>query len=103
VREYQRQAQRLMAKYGDGTDLSRMDWMIAQDMAKSGRFTAQDIEKGIRECSPNVESRKDGHVEEYAKRTAANVWQLPEVQQHRQAQERERQAQRGRDSPGMSR
>lgn len=102
LREYQKQAQRLLGRFGEGADLSRMDWMIAQDMAKSGRFTVQDIEKGIRECSPNVESRKAGHTEDYAKRTAANAWQSPEVQQHRQ--EQERQAQRGsdRDSPGMS-
>lgn len=86
VREYQQQAQRLMTKYGDGADLSRMDWMIATDMAKSGRFTAQDIEKGIRECSPNVESRKAGHIEDYARRTAAKAWEAPEVQAHRQAE-----------------
>ena len=96
VREYRRQAQRLLAKYSDGTDLSRVDWMIAQDMAKSGRFTEQDIEHGIRECSPNVESRKTGHIEDYAKRTAANAWQSPEVQQARQAK-------RDRDGPGRSR
>ena len=105
IREYQRQAQRLMAKYGDGADLSRMDWMIAQDMAKGGRFTVQDIEKGIRECSPNVESRKAGHTEDYARRTAEKAWSAPEVQQYRQeqAQEQARQAKRDRDSPGMSR
>jgi hypothetical protein len=103
IREYQKQAQRLLGRFGDGADLSRMDWMIAQDMAKSGRFTVQDIEKGIRECSPNVESRKAGHTEDYAKRTAANAWQSPEVQQHRQEQAKESQAQRGRDRPGMDR
>lgn len=105
VREYQRQAQRLVTKYGNGADLSRMDWMIATDMAKSGRFTVQDIEKGIREGSPNVESRKAGHTEDYARRTAANAWQSPEVQQHRQELAQERQVQRGRDQdgPGMSR
>ena len=105
IKEYQRQAQRLMAKYGDGADLSRMDWMIAQDMAKGGRFTVQDIEKGIRECSPNVESRKAGHTEDYARRTAEKAWSAPEVQQYRQeqAQEQARQAKRDRDSPGMSR
>jgi hypothetical protein len=107
IQEYQRQAQRLVAKYGAGADLSRMDWMIATDMAKSGRFTVQDIERGIRECSPNVESRKAGHIEDYALRTAAKAWQSPEVQQHRQEQalEQERQAKRGRDrsGPGMSR
>ena len=107
VKEYQRQAQRLMQRYGKEADFSRLDWMIATDMAKSGRFTAQDIEKGIRECSPHVESRKAGHVEDYARRTAANAWAAPEVQAHRQEQEqeRERQAQRSRDrdGPGMIR
>jgi hypothetical protein len=102
VREYQRQAQRLMGRYGEGADLSRMDWMIAADMAKSGRFTVQDIEKGIRECSPNVESRKAGHIEDYARRTAERAWTAPEVLQHRQEQDAEaRQAKR--DGPGMSR
>lgn len=100
-REYQRQAQRLMAKYGDGADLSRMDWMIAQDMAKSGRFTVQDIEKGIRECSPNVESRKAGHIEDYAKRTAEKAWNAPETQQYRQEQAQEK-AQEAKHDRGMS-
>jgi len=90
AKEYQRQAQRLMAKYGDGADLSRMDWMIAQDMAKGGRFTVQDIEKGIRECSPNVESRKAGHIEDYARRTAEKAWNAPEVKQYRQEQAQEK-------------
>ncbi|WP_409032650.1 RepB family DNA primase [Janthinobacterium sp. CG_23.3] len=103
VREYQKQAVRLLERFGEGADLSRVDWMIAQDMAKSGRFTVQDIEKGIRECSPNVESRKTGHIEEYAQRTAMNAWKSPEVQQHQyeQAQEQARQAKR--DGPSWSR
>lgn len=103
VREYQKQAVRLLDRFGEGADLSRVDWMIAQDMAKSGRFTVQDIEKGIRECSPNVESRKTGHIEEYAQRTAMNAWKSPEVQQHRyeHAQEQARQAKR--DGPSWPR
>ena len=98
TREYQRQAQRLMAKYGEDADLSRMDWMIAQDMAKGGRFTVQDIEMGIRECSPNVESRKAGHIEDYARRMAEEAWDAPETQQHRQeqAQQNAREANRDR-------
>ena len=105
LREYQKQAKRLLERFGKGADLSRMDWMIATDMAKSGRFTAQDIERGIRECSPNVESRKAGHIEDYAKRTAKNAWADPEVQAHHQEQAKEqaRQAKRDRDGPGMSR
>ena len=105
VCEYQRQAQRLVKQYGDKADLSRMDWMIATDMAKSGNWMQQDIEKGIREASPALESRKAGHIEDYAKRTAKKAWAAPEVQQYRQeqAQEQERQAKRDRGSPGMSR
>jgi len=38
-----------MQRYGKEADFSRLDWMIAADMAKSWHFTAQDIEKGIRE------------------------------------------------------
>ena len=104
VREYQRQALRLLQRYGQEVDFSRLDWMIATDMAKSGRFTAQDIEKGIRECSPHVESRKAGHIEDYARRTAEKAWAAPEVAAQRQ-QEREQQARhsRDRDGPGMSR
>ena len=104
MKEYQRQAQRLMQRYGKEADFSRLDWMIATDMAKSGRFTAQDIEKGILECSPHVESRKAGHVEDYARRTAEKAWAAPEVAAQRQ-QEREQQARhsRDRDGPGMSR
>ena len=70
VQEYQRRAKRLLAQYGPDADLSRMDWMIALAMAKSGYFTPQDIERGIQEASPNVASRKAGHVEDYARRTA---------------------------------
>lgn len=104
VKEYQRQAQRLMQRYGKETDFSRLDWMIATDMAKSGRFALQEIERAILECSPNIQSRKAGHIEDYAYRTAQKAWNAPEVQAHRE-QERERQAQRGRDrnGPGMSR
>jgi len=47
IQEYQHQAQRLLAKYGNDADLSRVDWMIATAMAKSGRFTLQDIATGI--------------------------------------------------------
>ena len=103
LREYQKQSQRLLTRFGEGADLSRMDWMIATEMAKSGRFTVQDIAAGIRACSPNVESRKAGHTEDYARRTAEKAWSAPEVLQHRQEQAQERPAQHGRDSPGMDR
>ena len=60
--------------------------MIAQDMAKSGRFTVGQVAQGWREESPNVESPKAGHVDDYAQRTAAKAWVSPEVHAYRKEQ-----------------
>lgn len=49
--------------------------MIAKDMAQSGRFTAQGMERGIREYSLHIEARKVGHGENYALRTAVKAEQ----------------------------
>jgi len=102
VRVYQSQAQRLMQRYGAQADYSRMDWMIACDMAQSGSFTLQDIERGIREGSPNIESRKSGHMEDYARRTAARAWETPEVKANRKVQQ-ERAVQHRQRDRGYSR
>lgn len=93
--EYQRQAQRLLARYGPSADYSRMDWMIAQDMAKSGRFSQREIEQALRICSPHIEARKAGHIEDYAARTTERAWQAPDVVQQRE-QAQARQAERAR-------
>jgi len=103
VRVYQSQAQRLMQRYGAQADYSRMDWMIACDMAQSGSFTLQDIERGIREGSPNIESRKSGHMENYARRTAARAWEAPEVKASRQVQQEKQVAQHRQRDRGHSR
>lgn len=75
--------------------------MIAKDMAKSGRYSAEGIAKAIEKHSPHVESRKAGHVEDYARKTVQKAWDAPEVTLARQAQQdREKQEQkrdRGRD------
>ena len=103
VREYRRQAQRYLGQHGFKTDFGRMDEAIAGEMARNSRFTLGDIEQGIREGSPNVESCKVGHMGEYAKRTAERAWVAPEVQLRRQEQEQNRQLQRGRDGPSLGR
>ena len=105
VREYRGQAQRYLGQHGFKADFGRMDEAIAGEMASNSRFTLGDIEQGIREGSPNVESRRVGHMGEYAKRTAERAWAEPEAQQRRQEQEREqnRQLQRGRDGPSLGR
>ena len=100
--EYQRQAKRLIERYGKTADFSRLDWMIATDMAKSGRFSAQGIAGAIEKHSPEVATRKAGHVEDYAKRTAEKAWAAPEVQAHRQEQQAEQARQAKRDrGPSM--
>ncbi len=108
VLAYQQQAQHLIVQGSAGNDqLVRLDQMIATEMAKSGNWTQQEIEKGIRLASPAVESVKAGHIEAYAKAIAEIAWQAPEVQRHRQeqahkeTQERALQAQQNR--PGQSR
>ena len=78
--EYKRQAKAILTKYGAATDYSRLDWMIAVDLAKRGQ-PAERIAKAIAECSPNIQSRKAGHIEDYAKRTAEKACALPEVQE----------------------
>ena len=75
--------------------------MIAQDMAKSGRFTLRQIEQGLRGASPNVDGHKAGHVDDYAHRTATKAWLSPEVQAYRAEQARKAQLKidRGYDGP----
>ena len=92
-----------MQRYGKTADFSRLDWMIATDMAKSGRFSADGIAGAIAKHSPQVESRKAGHVEDYARRTAEKAWNAPEVAAERQQQaEQARQAKRDR-GPSLGR
>jgi hypothetical protein len=95
VHEYKRQAQKLLERYGSRTDYSKLDWMIATDMSKSGRFDQKAIERAIFEHSPEVSTRKAGHVHDYARRTAEKAWNAPEVQAHRE-QEAEKSNARGR-------
>lgn len=83
VKDFRLRAKAILEKYGTEADLSRLDWMVAKDMAKAGRSGA-DICKAITEASPNIESRKAGHMEDYAQRTVNNVWKVPEVIEARQ-------------------
>ena len=71
-----------------------MDWVIATTMAGSGRYTLPKITQALVEGSPNLATRKPGHLADYAQRTAAKAWQDPAVQAQ-QAQHRARQEDRG--------
>ncbi len=68
--------------------------MIATTMAGSGRYTLPEITQALLQGSPNLATRKPGHLEDYAQRTAAKAWQDPTVQAH-QAQHQARQDDRG--------
>lgn len=91
---YRQQAKSILDKYGDSTDLSRMDFMIAKDMLLKG-FSPQAVEKAIEQCSPELAIRKGENVQGYVERTvrkagvaiqpsaAERAAELAEQQQHR--------------------
>jgi hypothetical protein len=93
VDEYHRQAQALQARYPH-PDWSKLDWMIAKAMAGSGQYTVLEITQALVQGSPNLATRKPGHLEDYAQRTVAKAWEDPAVQAQR-AQNLARQADRG--------
>ena len=79
--DYQRQAQVLQTRYVN-PDWSKLDWMIAKAMVVAG-YTVQDVESAILVGSPNIQTRKPGHLEDYAHRTATNAWNDPDAQAQR--------------------
>jgi len=82
IAEYRRQAAILLKKYPQ-PDWSRVDWMIATAMVASGQYDAADVERAILGGSPNLQTRKAGHLEDYAHRTALKAWQDPTAQAQR--------------------
>ena len=78
---YQRQAHVLQSRYVN-PDWSQLDWMIAKALVIAG-YPVQDVESAILVGSPNIQTRKPGHLEDYAHRTATNAWNDPDVQAHR--------------------
>ena len=78
---YQRQAHVLQSRYAN-PDWSKLDWMIAKALVIAG-YPVQDVESAILLGSPNIQTRKAGHLENYAHRTATNAWNDPDVQAQR--------------------
>lgn len=108
---YRQQARQLLAGHGLEADFQRLDRAIATDLAKSGRYSRQDIERALREGSPHIEHGQPGGIEGHARRTAAQAWNAPEVLEHWQGRGREVQRQRelghapgrGREGPSLGR
>jgi hypothetical protein len=59
-------------------DESLLDWVTCKQMAKKG-FSDPAIRHALRHTSPDLETRKAGHVEDYVRRTVDKVMAEPEV------------------------
>jgi len=66
---YEDEVQRLRLRYGSATDASRADAAAARKMALEG-FSEAEVVAALA-ASADVRERKRGHVEDYARRTAA--------------------------------
>ena len=65
---YQQELAGLMKRFGTQLDLSLADWTIGKGMAEQG-YDAEHVMAAILEASPDLASRKSGHVENYINRT----------------------------------
>ena len=54
-------------------DYSKIDWMVGVKMAQSG-YSKTDIIGALIQCSPDIATRKLGHVEDYVHRTANSIF-----------------------------
>lgn len=78
VDEYKRQMRVLYQRYGEDIDLSRADFMVCKSMLQYG-YPSDQIKDAVACVSPNIESRKAGHIRDYAERTVNNA--LRDVEQ----------------------
>jgi hypothetical protein len=62
----------------DRQDESLLDWVTCKQMAKKG-FSDGAIRYALRHTSPDLETRKAGHVDDYVQRTVDKVMSHPEV------------------------
>ena len=70
---YQRELAGLMKRFGTQLDLSLADWTIGKRMAEQG-YDAEHVMAAILEASPDLASRKSGHVEDYINRTVNKLY-----------------------------
>ncbi|MGB7416265.1 MAG: DNA-primase RepB domain-containing protein [Thermosynechococcaceae cyanobacterium] len=80
---YQRYLAGLIKEFGSNLDESRADWMIGKRMAMIG-YAPEAIKQVIYEASPDLDSRKKGHVEDYVETTLYNLLCDEEVMDARQ-------------------
>lgn len=68
VTAYRQEAKNIYDEYGKMTDISRLDWHITGKLLDRG-YRPGAIKKAMAEASPDIASRKKGHVEDYVNRT----------------------------------
>ncbi|MEE8057834.1 MAG: MobQ family relaxase, partial [Pseudomonadales bacterium] len=74
VEVYQKEINRLTARYGPSTDFSRADFMVCQHMIKLG-FNEQQLVETLKKASPKLATRKAGHQNDYCERTVRKAIQ----------------------------
>lgn len=74
--EYKRLAKHILEKYKtDNPDWSKVDFTVAKWLHDQGR-NEEYIKRAIKEGSPNIESRKAGHIDDYVNRTVSKATSL---------------------------
>jgi hypothetical protein len=80
------QFERAIAKFGSSLDLSRTDYFISRNLLQMGA-TEDQLRRMLVDVSPDLATRKAGHVEDYVSRTVSRAYSsMPELA------ERDRQA-----------
>lgn len=85
---FQTEAKKILNRYGNETDLSRLDFMVCKTMHESHQFGSVQIAQALREASPNIDDRKH-NVEDYIERTIAAAKAAAELQRQLQQAENE--------------
>ena len=62
--------------FSKGGDISLVDWKVTR-LALAAGFSQDEIAAAIRKYSPNIETRKSGHIQDYILRTIRNASARP--------------------------
>lgn len=83
---FQTEAKKILNRYGNETDLSRLDFMVCKTMHESHQFGSVQIAQALREASPNIDDRKH-NIEDYIERTVSKARAAAELQRQLQQQQ----------------
>ena len=83
---FQTEAKKILNRYGNETDLSRLDFMVCKTMHESHQFGSAQIAQALREASPNIDDRKH-NIEDYIERTVLKAKKAAELQRQLQQQQ----------------